>query len=59
MGGQRTLQNGDQVPELDNAVTLTVYTKCPEKYILIDQETGQRYVGHSTTGTFNWRKLED
>jgi hypothetical protein len=59
MGGYRTLQNGDQVPELDNAITLTVYTKCPEKYILIDQETGQRYMGYSTTDTFNWRKLED
>ncbi len=34
--------------ELDNSVlpvTLIVKTRCPEKYILIDMETGQVYVG--------------
>lgn len=28
-------------------VTLTVHTKCPEKWILMDRETGQTYVGNS------------
>ena len=41
----RQLMNGRQATQLDSAVHLTVITKCPEKYILIDQETGQSYVG--------------
>jgi hypothetical protein len=41
----RKLMNGRQATQLDSAVHLTVITKCPEKYILIDQETGQSYVG--------------
>ena len=34
-----------QHEELEKAVTLKVYTKCPTKYILIDEETGQAYRG--------------
>lgn len=33
-------------PEHSNAVTLTVYTKAPEKWLLIDRETGQVYEGN-------------
>lgn len=53
----RTLQNGDQVPELNAPVTLTVYTKCPGKYMLIDQETGEAYVANDSPGTLNWKKI--
>lgn len=53
----RTLQNGDQVLELDTAVTLTVYTKCPDKYLLVDQETGEVYVPHDSPGTRTWKKI--
>jgi hypothetical protein len=31
--------------ELQNAIKLSVITKCPEKYLLIDKETGQVYQG--------------
>jgi hypothetical protein len=31
--------------ELEEAITLNVYTKVPAKYILIDTETGQVYKG--------------
>jgi hypothetical protein len=41
----RSLLNGDKVKELDSPVTITVYTKCPEKWMLVDMETGQHYVG--------------
>jgi hypothetical protein len=41
----RTLQDGTEVQELSAPVQLVVYTKCPEKYKLIDMETGQEYVG--------------
>jgi hypothetical protein len=34
-----------EVPELEEAVHLYVVTKCPSKYILVDMETGQVYVG--------------
>lgn len=41
----RKLQNGALAEQLDENVTLIVYTKCPSKYKLIDMETGQEYVG--------------
>lgn len=51
----RKLLNGDQVEELDNAVTITVYTKCPEKWMLVDMETGEHYQG--TSKPFDINKL--
>lgn len=53
----RTLQNGTAVAELPAPVTLTVYTKCPAKYLLIDQETGEVYVPHDSVGTRTWKKI--
>jgi phosphoribosylanthranilate isomerase len=41
----RILLNGNQVEELENPVTITIYTKCPEKWILLDTETGEKYRG--------------
>lgn len=35
----------DKYKELDKPVTLKVYTKCPSKWTLIDNETGQVYTG--------------
>lgn len=55
----RTLIDGRVVPELEMPKTLTVYTKCPEKWVLVDMETGDRYNGYSTEGSLNWRKLEN
>ena len=54
----RTLLDGNEVPELEKAVTLEVYTKCPEKYMLIDMQPGERYIGYSTEGPSSWRKIE-
>lgn len=58
---ERKLKNGGIVPELPEPVTLEVYTKCPEKYMLIDMETGQKYVGHSNPGKgpSHWKKVHD
>ncbi len=55
----RTLIDGKVVPELEQPKTLTVYTKCPEKWILIDMETGVKYTGYSTEGNLSWRKIEN
>lgn len=56
----RTLLDGRDVPELEKAVTLKVYTKCPEKYMLIDMQTGERYIGYSdpNSGPSHWKKVE-
>ena len=54
----RTLKDGSQVLELENPKTLTVYTRCPEKYRLIDMETGEQYVGLSEDGPSSWEKVE-
>ena len=53
----RTLQNGETAQELDIPVILTIRTRCPEKYLLIDQETGEVYTPHITPGTNQWRKI--
>lgn len=52
----RKLIDGTNVQELDEPKTLTVFTKCPEKYMLVDMETGQVYTGHATVGKNSWKK---
>lgn len=37
-----------QFIELDKPVIVTLKTKCPEKYILVDRETGDVYVAKET-----------
>ena len=54
----RKLQTGDEVVELETPITLEVYTKCPEKWLLIDLETGERYTGYTTEGKNSWKKIE-
>jgi len=39
--------NFSYVEDLTDAVELSVITKCPEKYLLVDRETGKIYVGTS------------
>lgn len=41
----RSLINGSKVSELEFATTLSVHTKCPEKWKLVDLETGEEYIG--------------
>jgi hypothetical protein len=36
---------GKEVPELKSAITLSVYTKAPLKWVLIDTETLEIYKG--------------
>lgn len=42
-------------PERESAVIMTVYTKAPEKWLLVDRETGQVYQG-SPHG--DWDRLD-
>ena len=39
----RKLINGEKVKELDSSINLIIKTKCPEKWIIKDLETGQSY----------------
>lgn len=57
----RTLLDGRDVPDLEKAVTLEVYTKCPQKWMLIDLQTGERYIGHNdpTAGPSHWERIGD
>ena len=36
-----------QYPEKDIATVMTVYTRAPEKWLLVDRETGEVYQGNS------------
>ena len=61
MQKQRKLKNGVTVYELDEPVTPIVKTKAPMKWKLIDQETGEEYIGQTPKeGQPNsWRKIND
>jgi hypothetical protein len=48
-------RNGFVFKEENSEVLLTVKTLCPEKWLLIDRETGQTYQGNP--GGF-WDKLK-
>ncbi|WJZ27923.1 hypothetical protein NCTGTJJY_CDS0044 [Serratia phage 92A1] len=54
----RKLQSGKVVAETDKPVTATLITKCPEKWLLIDEETGVHYrpSGDSTIGK-QWKRV--
>lgn len=50
---------GEQVDDFLNATDLTVHSKCPEKWLLIDLETGQMYRGMKEPGPWGkWRRLK-
>ena len=53
----RKLQDGSEVQELLEPKVLTVKTKCPEKWLLVDLETGERYTGYPTEGNLSWKKV--
>jgi hypothetical protein len=42
---KRKLQDGSKVDEIEFAIELVVLTRCPEKWKLIDLETGEEYRG--------------
>jgi hypothetical protein len=53
----RTLKDGNTVPELDEPVVLTIKTKCPAKWLLVDQETGEAYIPNDSPDPLQWKKL--
>ena len=54
----RTLLDGSTVNESDVSIELTIRTKCPEKWMLVDRETGEIYTPYTTPGPSQWRKID-
>ncbi len=53
----RKLIDGVDVPELDESKLLSIRTKCPEKWLLIDRETGEVYTPYTSEGPNQWKKI--
>ena len=57
----RKLIDGTKAEEYETPVVLQLITKCPGKYKLLDQETGEVYVGTNPgpgEKVKHWRKVE-
>lgn len=49
----------EEIPELDTAITLSVYTKAPFKWVLIDTETLDVYKGSNNSEIGKqWTKIK-
>lgn len=54
---RRKLKDGTEVEESIKDIELTIVTRCPAKWLLIDRETGEAYVPYDASGTMQWKKL--
>ena len=41
------MRKGRDIPVTEHPTVLTVNTRCPEKWVLVDTETGQTYKGNA------------
>jgi hypothetical protein len=58
--GMRRLLDGTEVEETNEAVDLTIHTKAPGKWLLIDLETGQEYIGSEQPNLYGkWKRIKD
>jgi len=56
---KRTLVSGKEVPDLGRVVNLSILTKCPEKWKIVDMETGQEYVASRTLELYKqWKRIK-
>ena len=59
MTKKRTLVSGKEVPDLGRVVNLSILTKCPEKWKIVDMETGQEYVASGTLEIYKqWKRIK-
>lgn len=57
---KRKLLDGTEVTELKKPVELKIVTKCPQKYKLVDLQTGQEYIGKLPDDTnWFWREIKN
>jgi hypothetical protein len=54
----RKLIDGSEVQEYDKPKSYSITTKCPEKWLLIDRETGEIYTPYTTPGPNQWKKID-
>lgn len=54
----RKLIDGSEVNECDEPKSYSITTKCPEKWLLIDRETGEIYTPYTTPGPNQWKKID-
>jgi hypothetical protein len=56
----RKLKDGTEVKELEKSTVLEIRTKCPNKYKLVDMETGEEYIGNNPDEShMYWKKIKD
>jgi hypothetical protein len=54
------MYQGSEVKELDSAVDLVIHTKSPGKWLLIDLETGQQYIGLNDPDQYGmWKRIKE
>lgn len=54
------MYQGAEVDEFDQATDLTIHTKAPGKWLLIDLETGQEYIGSDKPNLYGkWRRIKN
>ena len=54
----RKLLDGSTVDDSDISIELTIRTKCPAKWMLVDRETGEIYTPYTTPGPRQWKKID-
>jgi hypothetical protein len=54
----RILKDGRVVEELEVARQLWIKTRCPDKWLLLDMETGEQYAGRNTEGSQSWERVD-
>jgi hypothetical protein len=56
----KRLLNGTEIESYENAIDLTIHTKAPGKWKLIDMETGQEYIGQAVPNQYGkWLRIKD
>lgn len=59
MKNKRILQDGSEVESHDGTFELKVITKCPEKWKLVDLETGEEFTGLiPVAGQLTWKRIK-
>ena len=59
-GGPRNLINGKKATSYLKPIDLTIHTKAPEKWKLIDLETGEEYIGSAEPNEYGvWTRIKD
>jgi len=55
----RKIKDGMEVQELDKPVQLSILTKCPAKWKIVDMETGQEYIASCNYEMYKqWKEVK-